>query len=575
MNIRKITFPILLIVLLSYFTVYSSYSQQTKTYTKSEYSNRLSEGTDTSRINALLVLSSNINCNDSATKLKFLIEAEELAMRIKWSVGIIRSNTYLGSYYFNCLKDYRRSIFFHSKSLSLALTNNDSTDVLLSCEYIAKDYEALGAHDSAIECLNKALNINTDPKIKISLLGNLGVVYNGIGEFRQALSCYNNALKILDVDVHTSKLPDLLDTITKGGLLLNIGDIYLAMSQPDKALENYRSVYKISHECHNDFLRLITTTNMGKALFFKKCYPEAIKNLELALTDSRTIKEPIHEAGILDQLANTYLATGDINKATEFAEASLKIAEVNSFNDQLPKTYTTLGKLLTLKGENKLAIDYLQKAQDLSLKSRALEDEKNAWEALSVVYDKMQQPAMALSAYRHFIALRDSVYNIDKANELVRIDLQASFGRKQLADSLKQAGQYEIRMQKQTVLTYSGFVGLLLVLLLSFFVYRNYNTQKKYNQLLSKEKELNLELIKAQSSVLTDIAYTQSHEIRGPVSTLLGLVQIFNFDDPADPENKDIIEGIALVTERLDKTITEVINKENEVHSKEIAGRKG
>ena len=74
--------------------------------------------------------------------------------------------------------------------------------------------------------------------------------------------------------------------------------------------------------------------------------------------------------------------------------------------------------------------------------------------------------------------------------------------------------------------------------------------------------------------MLTDIAYTQAHNLRGPVATILGLVQIYNFDDATDPDNKEIIEGISAVTERLDKTITEVINKENSVYSKEVSGRK-
>ena len=529
---------------------------------------------DTEKINILIKLSIIQPCGESTLKQIYAQEAFDLSKKIEWRIGIIKTTQILGSYFYLCQKNYKTGIEYLTTCEELAYKIHDTTDLGNSIETIAKCYDALGQHNNAITYLNKALQFSNTPALKMGVLGDMGVIYNGIGDYREALICYNKALAILDNDILSHSKAESADTITRGGLILNIGDIYLSMSQADKALENYKSGYKIGEDCRNDLLKFYSTMGIGKAFFFKKNYPEATKNLLVALADSRRLHQALYEAGILNQLANTYLATGDIARATEYAEASQKLAEANGYNEQLPKTYTTLGKLLTLKDNHRQAIDYLQRAQSMSYQSRALDDEKNAWEALSTTYDKMRQPALALDAYRHFIALRDSLYNIDKANELVRIDLQATFGRKQLADSLKQAGQYEIKMQKQTVLTYSGFVALLLVLLLSFFIYRNYNTQKKYNELLSKEKELNLELIKAQSTVLTDIAYTQAHNLRGPVATILGLVQIYNFDDATDPDNKEIIEGISAVTERLDKTITEVINKENSVYSKEVSGRK-
>ena len=372
--------------------------------------------------------------------------------------------------------------------------------------------------------------------------------------------------------MRSKKRADEQDTVTKGGLLLNIGDIYLAMSQTDEALKNYNDVYELGKHINSRILQFFSVMAIGKAYYFKKNYPSTIKNLELALADSRELKQTKYETSILDQLANAYLAIGQIDKAQSYASASLRIAEKNNFIEQFPKTFTTLSKLLSLQNDYKGSVVYLQKALEYCSKTMALEDETKTWEALSNTYEKMDQPGKALAAYRHFISLRDSLYNIDKAKELVRIDLQAGFNSKQLADSLlqvKQAKKYELKMQRQQGITYSVGIGLVMVMLLSFFIYRNYNTQKKYNELLSKEKANHLAYIEAQSNTLTDIAHIQSHDIRGPVSTLLGLVKVFNFDDPNDPDNKEVVEGIATVTERLDRIVTDVVSKENIIHSKE------
>ena len=67
--------------------------------------------------------------------------------------------------------------------------------------------------------------------------------------------------------------------------------------------------------------------------------------------------------------------------------------------------------------------------------------------------------------------------------------------------------------------------------------------------------------IEEQNKRLTEIAWLQSHKVRGPVASILGLVQLFNYDNPADPVNKEILEGIKYATNGLDDIIKEVVDK--------------
>jgi PAS domain S-box-containing protein len=67
--------------------------------------------------------------------------------------------------------------------------------------------------------------------------------------------------------------------------------------------------------------------------------------------------------------------------------------------------------------------------------------------------------------------------------------------------------------------------------------------------------------IEEQNKRLTEIAWLQSHKVRGPVASILGLVQLFNYDDPSDPVNKEILEGIKYATTGLDDIIKEVVEK--------------
>ena len=67
-----------------------------------------------------------------------------------------------------------------------------------------------------------------------------------------------------------------------------------------------------------------------------------------------------------------------------------------------------------------------------------------------------------------------------------------------------------------------------------------------------------LKLIKKQNDQLRQIAWIQSHEVRGPVATILGLVHLFNLEDPGDPENKGILEKLTIAANQLDDIIKRI-----------------
>ena len=70
----------------------------------------------------------------------------------------------------------------------------------------------------------------------------------------------------------------------------------------------------------------------------------------------------------------------------------------------------------------------------------------------------------------------------------------------------------------------------------------------------------NIEQLKAQNEQLKQIAWTQSHKVRGPLSTILGLSQLFHEERPVE-EIRDIVQGILLTSEKLDKVIREIVGQ--------------
>jgi PAS domain-containing protein len=67
-----------------------------------------------------------------------------------------------------------------------------------------------------------------------------------------------------------------------------------------------------------------------------------------------------------------------------------------------------------------------------------------------------------------------------------------------------------------------------------------------------------MQRIELQNKRLKKIAWVQSHRMRSPVATILGMVELFNFAEPADPMNAEILTNIKELTGKLDGMIHEV-----------------
>ena len=69
-----------------------------------------------------------------------------------------------------------------------------------------------------------------------------------------------------------------------------------------------------------------------------------------------------------------------------------------------------------------------------------------------------------------------------------------------------------------------------------------------------------LKEIRKQNDKLREIAWIQSHKVRGPVTTIMGLLPLFDLDGEANEHNKDIIEKLRMATDALDDVIKEIVS---------------
>lgn len=73
------------------------------------------------------------------------------------------------------------------------------------------------------------------------------------------------------------------------------------------------------------------------------------------------------------------------------------------------------------------------------------------------------------------------------------------------------------------------------------------------------ERHKHIQAIEKQNKKLREIAWTQSHVVRAPLSRIMGLIQLLELDAARPGENKKILENIQISARELDDIIREIV----------------
>lgn len=446
--------------------------------------------TDSGKVALIVSQAEKMNCSDTSLVLGYLAEALTLAEKIRWDHGICKVRFALANVYAQCEKNYDLAENQWHAALDITTGAAGKADRMFALQQFAWSHVSRGQYLDALRYFRQVLSMDLDPDNKMGTLGNIGLVYSKIGDFNDALIYYDSSLRVLDNFIKEKGINDPNYVLQRGVLLATIGDIYVSMSKYENALRNYDSVLKIKIKDpqFEEILKVCGLLGVANVYHMKKEFPKAIQYYRKALevTDKNDDK-----VTIMSSLGNIYLGLGNLDTAYSYANGALELAEKHGIRDQLPAIYITLGQVFTARKDFPGAISYLHAAIDICERNGVMVSKKDAWEALSNTYQQMGQPALAFEAYKKFISVRDSVFSIDKANEFTRKMAEWEFQKQKEQIAIEN----ELQMQKQRNLTYSGYFGLLLVLLVSFFIYRGYKIEKKSKDSINKEKQVSENLL--------------------------------------------------------------------------------
>jgi len=455
---------------------------------------------DTSKINTLIALSKQfLTAKSFADAKKYAEDAFSLAEKKDFKAGIINAQVSIGNVYNrqgaanfyegnhpDALKNYLAALTIYEKNDAKRETANERRNIGMVYWKEGNYAEALKNHFISLSLFKEI----KEKKAIAAAYNDIGNVYENQGNSAEALKNYLAAFKIFE---------EIGDKGAMVNRLFNIAFLYEDEGNYPEALKNYAAALNISKQIGTKVAIAACYTNIGGNYYQqgkmqtelgqkKKLYNEALVNYLISLKNYKESQDKEGLAACYNAVGEVYLELENFVKAKQFLNNGLSLFKEVGTTDDAGERY-------------QLPAEYIRENYRLLAK---LDSAIGNWEA-------------AFTHYKLYLLYQDSLANEETAQKIMKTQMQYDFGKKE--DSLKfQQTLTNEKFEKQKQAKNYLLIGVILFVVLSFFVYRNfYNRhQLKLQELRNKiASDLHDDVGSTLSSIsiFSQMAQQQSKEV--------------------------------------------------------------
>ncbi len=372
---------------------------------------------------------------------------------------------------------------------------HDTVELYYAYMNVAEANLALSHLDATIDNINKAVKLAQamhNPTLKARGYHELGVVYTRIADFEKALSGYLHSLRLIEDSIQN--LPEDKILFYKSMVLNNIGTVYSKMNQLDKSLAYRIKALSIRQKLQDTAGIASCLQNIGVIYEKRKLLDSAYTYYSQALGfreklgNKRDIAELILNIGIIK------MKKGDYSRAEQFFLKAIRIFESFKDYNYLSDTYLNLANLYTKENRLPEAYKMLQKGLDFAKKSSYKLKEKEAYRLLSGYYAQKGEYKKAWENQKRFIALNDSIFNLQVAEKIANIQNKYEIEKKEKEIQLLRRDNEikSLKVKQKSILSMVLFILLGLIITLLIITLLVLNRRKL------KQKHIEAELEKSK-----------------------------------------------------------------------------
>jgi hypothetical protein len=215
--------------------------------------------------------------------------------------------------------------------------------------------------------------------------------------------------------------------------------------------------------------------------------------------------------------------------------------------DDLSGTYLGIADLYHKDKQQDSAEYYGQKALQVAVDNKLFQDVLNASQAIYAYYEDDKNLPLSYKYLKLATATNDSLFSQDKVRQLLAID----FDERQRQRDIDAA----VEKDRATMRTYLLILGMTTFVVVAFLFWRDGRQRAKINQTLESMVYDRTKDLEDKNDKLFKYSYYLSHQIRGPISTIKGLV---NIEKEGLCEPEEFIKMVGVCVDDIDSKIVEI-----------------
>jgi signal transduction histidine kinase len=382
----------------------------------------------------------------------------------------------------------RKGIAYGRQMLQLALEEKDLFSQLNAYNGQANAYETLGNFDSAAylhHCSYEIAKQMKSPRQMGLTLFNVALCLKQLGDYRNALDKYVRALKMVE------RRNDY-----NCRMHFYLGEMYLITEDIKNAeLQSRLGIKKALEFNHRDIINIFYV-NLARCYLKRGEADSAISILDTTLINVRKHTDRINIGICLNALGECYAAKKNFGKALQFFEEELALQEeiknvngaymasLNMANTAAHARPLNIGRIRAFLERAEKEFPHIQKNYDILT---------NGYYKAGEAYELIGDHTKALSYYKQYYALKDSLLSKERLWQLSELQTQYETAKKEneikdlkqteIIRNLELAGKNAAIRQKNVVIVLGIFLFVLTGALIWFFAQR-----KKLQNRLGQER---------------------------------------------------------------------------------------
>jgi signal transduction histidine kinase len=373
-------------------------------------------------------------------------------------------------------------------------------------------------------------------------INRVGTILRANGRYADALSNYFQALKI-------SQQLDDKEGVAK--IYNSIGILYAEQNNSKLAITYYQKAREIAESIDNDRLIQIFLLNIGTDYAFLNQLDSAQFYTEKAFKLAQNSNSSNINV-LLMNLGNINYRKQNFPAALNYYHRSIPLSKVQHDNRMLSQTYFEMARLFKESNQRDSCLLYAKNALTLAEEANNLRYLHQITSLLSELYEN-SNPKTSLDYFKESMAMRDSLFSIDKATRLRNIGFNEEMRKQELA---------VLEEKSETNQKIGVLIGLAIgLLLLAFVLYRNNMRKEQVNLLLAQQnQDIEEERNKVEES-LKKLKLTQNQLIQSEKLASLGELTAGIAHEIQNPLN--FVTNFSEVSIEIIEELEEILNKEH------------